>query len=181
MSPVPTERDIETLFSPVVDEFEKTFGWRILADGKALEECVIRAEETLGQINGVDDPNRYKIAGHYAFWIRKLKPFQLYNEEEMTAMFNGLGKSGKDIAAFLPKFPIPKGARTRFVNELIAVFFACGLVRNYSLVGTQLKLSAPLLNDWVVGLRYHSYSPSSLAILLEGLAQGSAPKGTSVR
>lgn len=162
-------RDVLDLVGPGVEQVEHIFGWKILVDDKALEECGKKAEETLGHLQGIPAPNTIKIAGHYAFWIRKLKPFSLYRRSEAVALLAGLGV--RDAEGIVPPEDEPHGAKTLFVNEIIAIFAACGLVNRYRPAGMRIHPSAGMMNDWIVGLRYHSYSPSSLAILLEGLSQ----------
>lgn len=164
-------RDVELLLKPAIEEIESTYNWQILVDAKSLEECAIKAEETLGNIRGIPNPNIFKIAGHYAFWIRKLKPFSLFNKDELIDLMGALGIEKPETILPNQSTSIPSGSKTLFVNEVVAIGVACGLVAKYSRQGSKIRLSAPLMNDWIIGLRYHSYSPSSLAILLEGLAQ----------
>lgn len=174
-----TENDIRLLIGPVVRRVENHLGLIILVDLKALGECVIKANETLGQLKtaGVSDPNIFKRAGHFAYWIRKLKPFSLYKPDEMHRLFSDLGKGDEEIKAFLPKANFGSFASSSaswlFINELIAVFLACGMVEKLLTPPIKLQLSPSLICDWVVGLRYDAYSPNSLAILCESLAQGS--------
>lgn len=156
-----------SLVSPAVDRFEKLYGWTILVDSKVLEECGDKALETLGKLSGIPKPNALKMAGHLAFWIRKLKPFSLYNRDEQIDLLASLGVASP--ASLLPPGPSPTGFSALMVNELIAISVACGFVETYHSPKVSLTASAPFINDLAVGLRYHSYSPSSLAILLEAM------------
>lgn len=131
----------------------------------------MKALETVGGIRGVREPNAFKFGGHLAFWIRKLKPFSLYKRNEMVEMLQGLGLDNAESIVPPSASPDPSGFHSTTINELIAITVACGLVEKYAPNNPQLNIDNYLMNDWVVGLRYHSYSPSSLGILLEGLAK----------
>ncbi|KAA0572751.1 hypothetical protein [Azospirillum sp. Sh1] len=50
----------------------------ILHDREISEEAVLEAEKGFGSIPGVPNPNHFKVAGHIAFWVRKLKPFRVF-------------------------------------------------------------------------------------------------------
>lgn len=169
---MPTLDDIKSLVGRGVAEIERLFNWDVLVDPKALEACDVWARKTLDQMDGIDSPDEFKMAGHYAFWIRKLKPFSLYNSDDLTQLFTSLGKSETDTRAFLPMHVAPPtGLKAQFVNELISVAVAGGILEYF---GHRLKvgeLPTKFLHDWVVGLRYHSYSPSALSILVEGIVQ----------
>lgn len=159
--------DLLKLVQPAIAQFESLFGWTVLIDAKVLEECGKKTVETLGKLNGVPTPNALKTAGHLAFWIRKLKPFSLYNRQEQLKLLKGLGV--KNPESVLPSGSSPSGFAAMTINELIAISVACGVVEQFHLPKVSLSPSASLVNDLAVGLRYHSYSPSSLAILFEAM------------
>lgn len=144
-------------------------GWQVIVDAKALDECAMKAEETL-QGTGIPHPNMFKIAGHYAFWIRKLKPFSLYKRDELVRLLDAIGV-GSDLCQLLPAQNRVDRHSDLFVNEIIAVFVAIGLLRYGLPAMTPSGLSSKMLNDLIVGLRHHSYSPSSLAILMEAIGK----------
>lgn len=114
-------------------------------DRDIVREIAERARETVGSYNK-DSPNVPKIAGHIAFWIRKLKP-----------------------VAFEPD------AREKFlaVNELASLYVALAFCdqyhqkrsRDYKSVVS--RLPPRVIVDWATTMRFHSHSPHSTAMIFE--------------
>lgn len=163
-------QNLRELTEPTVRQLEQQFGWRVIANPAVLEECAVKAAETLGQVQGVAHPNTLKIAGHYAFWLRKLKPFSLYVRDEVRRLLDALGCRGAALD-LPPSHQAAGGQKDLLVNELIAVFVALSVVRAYRTDGAAMRINQAMINDWLMSLRHHSHSPSSLALLLEALTQ----------
>lgn len=138
----------------------------ILHDREISEEAVLEAEKGFGSIPGVPNPNHFKVAGHIAFWVRKLKPFRVFR---ISTVIHFLEERG-----IQHPFP-PEMVRTEesgnplhlFVNEMIAARAAFGIIRAH---GTVLRPKPELVHDLITSLRYHSFSPSAIRIILEGMA-----------
>lgn len=138
----------------------------ILHDREISEEAVLEAEKGFGSIPGIPNPNHFKVAGHIAFWVRKLKPFRVFRFSTFIQYLDE-----REIAHPFP----PEMAQADesgsplhlFVNEMIAARAAFGIIRAH---GTVLRPKPELVHDLITSLRYHSFSPSAIRIILEGMA-----------
>lgn len=114
-------------------------------DKDVLKEIGVQTEESLLALNMTSLPNVAKVAGHAAFWIRKLKPITHAPESQH---------------------------RLLTINECIAVIVGIGICRNYLDDHSKYHFNLPVrvMEDWIMSLRKHSHSPHSCAITFEFLA-----------
>lgn len=86
-------RDIAAFAEAIVPKLERAWGCLVEADFAILQEAAERAKLS---IKGSDhtDPNSLKRAGHYAFWIRKLKPLRIVYLDVMADQVKELAKLG---------------------------------------------------------------------------------------
>lgn len=117
----------------------------LMIDVDVVAEISIRVAETLKQLNMSTLPNVAKVAGHVAFWIRKLKPLAHAPESR-----------NKLLTA----------------NEVVGVLVGVGICQQYFDDTARSKFRMPdrIMRDWVSSLRNHSHSPHSCAIAFEFLA-----------
>ena len=134
-------------------------------DKEVAEEVILKAEECLQKIAGIDEPNTLKVAGHYAFWIRKLKPFRVFKIGVLVEMLNARGIAHNIDSAACEQTSAGVALHL-YLNEMIAVRYATALIKQR---GIRLSLRPELLHDLVTSLRYNSYSPSALRIVFEGM------------
>ena len=68
----------------------------------------------------------------------------------------------------------PDNPNALFVNEIMAVNAAFGFI---CATGTLLRPKPELVQDLIVSLRYNSFSPHAVRIILEGMAEtpGASP------
>jgi hypothetical protein len=154
-------------------EAEQQLSCSILHDRQISQEALIHAGRSFGSIPGIDNPNHFKIAGHLAFWIRKLKPFRIFRLSTVVAHLEKRGLSHPFPEAML-KQENPDNPNALFVNEIIAVNAAFGFI---CATGTLLRPKPELVQDLIVSLRYNSFSPHAVRIILEGMAEtpGASP------
>ena len=150
------------LAEAIVPMIETKWGCIIEVDNEILQEAAGRALLTIEHV-GLDDPNEIKQAGHYAFWVRKLKPLRVVNLDEMVLACNQLEATGLLKGAPTVSQAIVPPGRRLYVNETFALLAAIGIARegNY-----RIELTAKEFNDLAVSLRYHSFSPSALSAIL---------------
>ncbi|MBF8270965.1 MAG: hypothetical protein HW380_70 [Magnetococcales bacterium] len=81
--------DYMAAYEAIESEVERTadlLNRTIICDFKIFHDCCIqthKAIKSLNLIDGVRDPNCLKVAGAFAFWIRKLKPFRFLSASEL--------------------------------------------------------------------------------------------------
>lgn len=123
---------------------EKVLDVELNIDRVTIDEIDEMAEKTLAGFNQ-DKPSVAKVAGNLVFWIKKLKPLNRHPD------------SDNDY---------------RLANELVAILVGVGIC-NVHFGGTpnEVKMTARTLNDFAASLRYHSYSPNSVAMIFESLMQ----------
>ncbi len=73
------KEDVRELLIPAMHKIVDFFDCAILADVACLEECSVAARESLSKLPNIRNPNQFKRAGHYAYWVRKLKPLCAVN------------------------------------------------------------------------------------------------------
>ncbi|WP_420905043.1 hypothetical protein [Candidatus Magnetaquiglobus chichijimensis] len=114
-------------------------------------EAFEQADITLSQVPQRDGPAPIKKAGHYTFWIRKLKPFMVMDDPQETGRIGYM-----------------------FFNETASILFG---IQHMELAGYQVHLSMNLdmINDLYVGLRYSAFSPTSIAAIFQTLVRGQNP------
>lgn len=146
----------------IVPQIEATWGCLLELDTEVLQEAAGRALLTIEHV-GLAQPNAIKQAGHYAFWIRKLKPLRVVNLDEhveATRQLIAQALLRGEISAV--QSIVPPGRRL-YVNEAFALIAAVGIARDG---GYNIEITAPVFNDLAVSLRYHSFSPSALSSML---------------
>jgi len=146
---------------------EQQVSCSILHDRQISQEALIHAGRGFGSIPGIDNPNHFKIAGHLAFWIRKLKPFRIFRISTFAAHLEKRGLSHQFPKSVLEQ-ENPDHPNALFVNEMIAVNVAFGFI---CATGTLLRPKPELVQDLIVSLRYNSFSPHAVRIILEGMAE----------
>lgn len=155
---------VTALAEKIIPEIETNWGCIIALDSELLCEAEWRARITLEHV-GMVEPNEVKQAGHYAFWIRKLKPLRIVNLESLADEVRQLSKIKMvdgDINR-VQDIVTPILARRLFINETFALLAAIGIAGEG---GHYVEMSAKPFHDLVVSLRYHSFSPSAISALL---------------
>jgi len=66
----------------------------------------------------------------------------------------------------------PDNPNTLYINEIIAVKVAFGFIHSAGII---LKPKPELVHDLIISLRYHSFSPNAVRIILEGMAEIQEP------
>jgi len=127
---------------------ERVYGLSLTIDRDVLREISEQAEGTLFQLNMSTLPNVAKVAGHVAFWIRKLKPIA-HAPDSTHKMLT--------------------------INEIVGILVGVGICQKYFDDQTRkgFRLPKRIMLDWVMSLRTHSHSPHSCAITFEFLASDS--------
>lgn len=142
-----SEIDWERFLFAVLELAEHQLGCpdTLTLDRDIVREIAERAKETVGSYNK-DSPNVPKIAGHIAFWIRKLKP---------------VGFEPRASEKFLA------------VNELVSLYVALAFCDQYHERRSQhhraviYRIPPRVVVDWATTMRFHSHSPHSTALLFE--------------
>lgn len=124
------------------------------------------AERGFNSIPGVPHPNHFKVAGQLAFWLRKLKPFRIFRMSSFVSHLEMRGVEHR-LPADLMAQEKSGNPLHLFINEMIATQAAFGVIRAG---GTALRPKEELVHDLIMSLRYHSFSPNALRIILEGMA-----------
>ncbi len=172
--------DVEAVLDemmPLVERIEELIGRRIVVDVKVFAECLECSRTGLAKsrVDGPKNPNDFKKAGQYAFWIRKLKPFRVFWAREIVDQIDALnGQCGHDfdcikavLAADASATDLP---RHRYVNEMIAVWVAIAFMTGLKKL-REIQLTPTFLHDLLARLRYDAYTPENLALLFEAMAQ----------
>ncbi|HRJ59962.1 MAG TPA: hypothetical protein PKZ99_02155 [Azospirillaceae bacterium] len=209
-----TFKQLSKLLAQAVDRFSHehpAYSPLTMMDNKIVHECVARASVTLREYNmngeklegkagdqgHVSAPNHLKEAGHYAYWITKLKPLRLVNFGMIGAVLDR-----RNISYDKARLNSFNGARehiTVLLNEYAAFFIAAKIIRSsekqilerklkemqtegvaaerqdaskkeFSDAMHQASLKAGLMSDNILdSLRYDTHSPNSLALLFESL------------
>jgi hypothetical protein len=150
------------LAEALVPQIETSWGCIIELDIEVLQEAAGRAQLTIEHV-GMDNPNEIKQAGHYAFWIRKLKPLRVVNIEELAGACDQLVAKGLLKGQLTAIQAIVPPGRRLYVNEAFALLAAVGFAYEG---GYRIDFTAKEFNDLAVSLRYHSFSPSALSAIL---------------
>lgn len=128
-----------------VDQLEKKFGVSLCLDSDLVKEIGSHLKRTVEEIPMDSKPNVAKIAGHAAFWIRKLKPIHHDDSQQEVVEHKLLN-----------------------VNELAAILVGAGICQmNFR---EDFRLPNRIFFDWASSLRINSHSPASCAIAFELLA-----------
>lgn len=124
---------------------ERAYEIKLEIDRDVIREINMKANDTLEALNMSTLPNVAKVAGHVAFWIRKLKPVS-----------HSLNNDNKLLT----------------INEVIGILVGVGICRFYFADHSRehFVLSHRIVMDWATSLRNHSHSPHSCAISFEFLA-----------
>lgn len=124
---------------------EHTYGVALEIDLDVIREISLKANETLSALNMNTLPNVAKVAGHVAFWIRKLKPIS-----------HARNSTNKLLT----------------INEVTGILVGVGICNRYfdDRSRKHFRLPDRIMKDWASSLRNHSHSPHSCAIAFEFLA-----------
>ncbi len=100
------------------------------------------------------EPDEFKKAGYWTFWIRKLKPVHIVNPQEQARQ----APVGRDLVLGW------------YINEFLAVSYSLGVLRVAIRPRQQFRLTPHLWRELVYGLRYRAISPHGMALFYEALA-----------
>jgi hypothetical protein len=145
-------------FDKLVGRVESSIGSKIVVDEKIFHEVLLCAKKSLDRtrIDGIRRPHDYKKAGHYAFWLRKLKPFRTDESPAGTSR---------------PSW--------KYVNEIIAAWTGIAFVLGPS-AAREMVVSANFLRDMLAGLRYDAYTPDGLSLLFEAIGNQNRSDASAV-
>ena len=113
----------EKLLMQVGENVEKILGFNANYNALVASEAFEQADITLSHIPQEDGPAPVKKAGHYTFWIRKLKPFVVIIDEHNGAH----GKTGH-----------------MFFNELASILFG---ITHAEMFGYRADINLSLAHD----------------------------------
>ncbi len=152
----------------IVPQIEISLGCIIAVDAAILEEAAIRAEITIRQI-AIHQPNELKQAGHYAFWIRKLKPLKIVDLVELRETIVELEKLSliKGSIDQVQSIQCPSPDASMFINELFAIVAAIAICRTGKFM---VNMETQAMHDLATTLRYSSFSPTALSAILQAYA-----------
>ena len=153
----------------IVPQIETSLGCIIAVDAQYfLEEAGIKAEITIRQI-AIHQPNELKQAGHYAFWIRKLKPLKFIDLVELRETIAELQRlsliKGSIDQVQLIQCPSPDASL--FINELFAIVAAIAICRTGKFT---VHIEKQAMHDLATTLRYSSFSPTAVGAILQAYA-----------
>ena len=134
---------VDSEIKKVCSVLSETFKNNIDCDLATLEEC---EQRIFCYLEKISEPSEYKIAGTLIFWVRKLKPFSFEKQLNKEQWLN----------PFL------------FLNEYIAVLYGYMILHHLRIQNSKENKSpnSRFIKDLVVQLRYSSFSPSSLEMLV---------------
>jgi hypothetical protein len=135
--------DVRAVLEEVTSHIETSFGVVLDIDQVTVTEIGTRATITLEGFNQ-KNPSTTKMAGNYVFWIKKLKPLSLVYSRHQRDDY-------------------------RILNELAALLVGVGICKKYYRPDITSKVTHAMLLDMASSLRYHSYSPNSIAMIFESL------------
>ncbi|MBF0211460.1 MAG: hypothetical protein HQK68_11325 [Desulfamplus sp.] len=146
------EADLLGMVERPISIVEQILNIDVVVNLVILDECFNRVDIILEQ-SYLNDPKQsnelseFKIGGTVCFWIKKLKPFRV-SDDNHTA--------------------------NRLINEILAFLLAYFLIFGYLSIHKKEshipKIKAHYFSDLIRSLRYNSYSPQSLVLLFEGLS-----------
>lgn len=156
------------LAQAIVPQMETSLGCIIAVDAAILEEAVMRARITINQI-AINQPNELKQAGHYAFWIRKLKPLKIVDLAELKEMVNGLRELALIRGSLdqVQSITQPSPSSSMFINELFSIAVAIGISRTG---GFMANIPSQPMHDLATTLRYNSFSPAAVSAIIQAHA-----------
>jgi hypothetical protein len=152
----------------IVPHIESSLGCIIAVDAAILQEARMRAEITIKQI-AIKQPSELKQAGHYAFWIRKLKPLKIVDLVELKEMIVELEKTGliKGSIEQVQSIALPSPDSSIFINELFAVVAAIAIAKTGNFA---VKMEKAPMHDLTTTLRYNSFSPAAVSAIIQAHA-----------
>lgn len=152
----------------IVPKIEASLGCIIAVDAAILEEAGLRAGITISQI-AITQPNELKQAGHYAFWIRKLKPLKIVDLVELRETIFELEKLSlvKGSIEQVQSIQIPSPDSSIFINEMFAIVVAIAISRTG---GFSINIETQPMHDLATTLRYSSFSPAAVSAILQAYA-----------
>jgi hypothetical protein len=138
--------DWYAIIKEMADKLEKKFRIGLNVNRTIVDEIDTMAAKTIEGFNQ-KTPSVTKVAGNAVFWIKKLKPLN---------RVPGKG-SGDDYL---------------LINELASILVGVGICNMHHSKGAFRKMSIDghMVKDMAASLRYHSYSPNSIAMIFESLA-----------
>lgn len=177
-------------------------GYIVILDNKLVKECAVRTAISLREYNmsgdplengeGFQAPNHLKEAGHYAYWITKIKPLRLFSAPMVAEVLDkagiqydaaALGRLNHDRRKLIIKLnewaaiSVAAWIIVASEDELVARLLpslpddrAEGLRRRYSdLTGIVDVRSGDWSEEVMRSLRYDLYSPNALVFVVEGM------------
>lgn len=207
-------KQLSSLLAQAVDRFSAehpAYKPLTMMDNKIVHECAARTSVTLREYNmngeklegkagdqgHVSAPNHLKEAGHYAYWITKLKPLRLVNfgmigsvlesrnipyDKERLSKFNGAREHVavllNEYAAFFIAAKIIRSSEKQILARKAKEMEVDGATKTKQMEFTkefsdamrQASLKAASMSDNILdSLRYDTHSPNSLALLFESL------------
>jgi hypothetical protein len=156
------------LASSIIPQIEVSLGCIIAVDAAVVEEADARSVITIRQI-AIDQPNEIKQAGHYAFWIRKLKPLKIIDLVELKETIVELQKLSlvKGSIEQTQSIQCPPSDASMFINELFAILVAIAICRTG---GYRVTIEKQAMHDLATTLRYSSFSPAAISAILQAYA-----------
>jgi hypothetical protein len=150
------------LVTEIVPKLEANWGCIIEADKEILQEAAGRARLTIDHV-GMRQPNEIKQAGHYAFWLRKLKPLRVLVLDELAQTVAELERMTYLQGGVTTVQSVVPPGRRLYVNEAFALLAAIGIAKAG---GYRMEITPEIFNDLTTSLRYHSFSPSAFSAIL---------------
>jgi hypothetical protein len=135
----------DLVLGDVADLCEREYDVKLEIDRDVVREIGVQTEITLEALKMDTMPNVAKVAGHVAFWIRKLKPI-IHASDSPHKLLT--------------------------INEVVGILVGVGICRHYFDDHSRVpfNISKRVMQDWALSLRKHSHSPHSCAIAFEFLA-----------
>ena len=137
--------DWGSVLHEIAANLESRFELDLLIDSDVVAEIGDQLDRTLQALPLATRPNIAKVAGHVAFWIRKLKPISHSANTQKKLLV---------------------------INELVAILVGAGICARYfdDTSSEHIVLPPRILFDWASSFRLNSHSPHSCAIAFEMLS-----------
>ena len=161
-------------FSRAAEKVERELRCEVVVNRAIAEETIRLAINGYGSIPGIPNPNEFKVAGYLMYWVRKLKPFRVFNLGTVVDILDKEGVRHPFQVSKAPNESVPESIeRLRmFVNEMAAFYIAIGIIKKE---GVPIKPRDVVVHDLIVALRYHTFSPEAVRAILEVMAYSSIP------
>lgn len=218
MNPEIYFKDLTALITLAVDEMAAAHPsfFYIFQDNKIIHECAGRTYVTLREYNmrgegsssdesgettgPVSLPNYFKEAGHFAYWIARLKPLRLVNFHMVAETLGRLNinHDAEELARYREK--TKRRHLVVYLNEYAALYVARSIIYGSEremlrqmmigkpedeaagmrdgFLGMQKRAkerTSGMVNYVLKSLRYDTQSPNSVALLLQSLMGSGYP------